>query len=611
MCALAICTIAGAAPQITSQPTAPVVVTAGQVLSLSVSAQGEGTLQYQWFKNGVEMPGEVGPVLDFLPLALGDSGRYEVRVTDLSGSLLSSAVILRVAPGSDLQITSQPQGITVQEGVNTSIRVEASGSGTLRYQWYHNGRAVTGGTTAVLQLQSVRLGQAGAYYVEVSDSTSTVTSRQVELIVLPGAVQIVDQIGDQMLHSGQSVSLWVEVAMQEPVPLQYQWFRNGAPVTFATGPTLQISSFSVANEGVYTVRITTPSTTLESEPINVQLNRQGIFITRNPGSYEVLIGGQVTFSVEAVSERPLTYQWFHNNVEIPGAISPQLTIPAVSSSDSGDYHVQISNSISFASSLKGRLLTYEGALKVEKHPEPRIGLQGQSVTLSAKIIGSESIAYQWLKNGDPVTGATAPTLNLANLSMDDAGMYSLRGQAGDSVVETRVAEVVVQEMKISILNQPEDQRVVFGDSISLSVIASSPRSIEYQWFFNGVAVPNSNSAVLIIPDASAEDQGQYHVRLRSMDIEVESEKAAVTVGKLQLPRSFSVRIQKGPQDGFIQLSWPHDPEAGVELQSSPLIGPDASWTRVDVTPDVSSGESATVSFPGSGGNIFFRLQAVP
>jgi hypothetical protein len=52
----------------------------------------------------------------------------------------------------------------------------AVGSGTLTYQWYHNGLAVPGQTTNVLRLTNVQLSDAGSYRIVVKNGLSSLTS---------------------------------------------------------------------------------------------------------------------------------------------------------------------------------------------------------------------------------------------------------------------------------------------------------------------------------------------------------------------------------------------------------------------------------------------------
>lgn len=50
--------------------------------------------------------------------------------------------------------------------------------------------------------------------------------------------------------------------------------------------------------------------------------------------------------------------------------------------------------------------------------------EGASVVVPVSVSGSIS-GYQWLKGGSPVVGQTTATLSLANVQMNDAGVYSL------------------------------------------------------------------------------------------------------------------------------------------------------------------------------------------
>lgn len=599
------CMDVGGVPQITNPPTAPVVVNEGQVLSLIVGAQGQGTLQYQWFKNEAILSDAVFPNLDFFPLKLSDSGRYHVVVTDETGFTKSSPVILRVAPASSLKIVTQPRDMTVQEGANTSLSVSVITSGTPQYQWYQNDIPIGNSNSPILSLSSIRLKQSGTYYVEVTDSVSTVTSEKAEVTVLPGAIQIVDQIADQLLHAGQSVTLWVDIVMQEPVALQYQWYKDGSPVTFANKSTLTINAFSVANEGQYVLKIKAPDAQLESDPIKLELNRQGIFITRNPGSYEVLIGGSVTFEVEAISERALTYQWFKGTDPIQGATSRTYTIAEVKTLDSGVYSVQVSNSLNFVKSLNGRLTTYEGALKVEQQPQPKIGLVGQTVAFSAKIIGSETIAYQWFKNGEPMPNRLSPNLILENIQVSDSATYKLQGKAKDFEVFTSEVDLIVKPLEVVILNEPANQNVTAGDSITLTVVATSPRSIQYKWFFQGVEIPNSNTPTLIIPKATAQNSGEYYVELKSLEAQTTSQKANIRV---ESPNQDPIPLKIMLNGNKIDLSWDRT-DSGVSLEASPMLGPSADWTPLDVTP-ISVGESIQASIPAPATTQFFRIRLI-
>jgi hypothetical protein len=62
-------------------------------------------------------------------------------------------------------------------------RVGAASVPDADYQWFINGRVVKGAANKVLNIESVRAGDAGRYRVEIKNMAGTVTSREAELMV--------------------------------------------------------------------------------------------------------------------------------------------------------------------------------------------------------------------------------------------------------------------------------------------------------------------------------------------------------------------------------------------------------------------------------------------
>jgi sugar lactone lactonase YvrE len=68
---------------------------------------------------------------------------------------------------------------------------------------------------------------------------------------------------------------------------------------------------------------------------------------------------------------------------------------------------------------------------------------GDSTTLAVLATGSPSFNYQWLFNGMPISGATAPTLALDNIGTAQAGDYSVSVTSGTTTVNSSSATVAV------------------------------------------------------------------------------------------------------------------------------------------------------------------------
>jgi hypothetical protein len=79
-------------------------------------------------------------------------------------------------------ITYEPMDATVTEGQLTGFTALAVGPEPITYQWYHSAPLV-GQTNYWLQLASAQLGDAGNYFVVLSNSFGSTTSRVAQLVV--------------------------------------------------------------------------------------------------------------------------------------------------------------------------------------------------------------------------------------------------------------------------------------------------------------------------------------------------------------------------------------------------------------------------------------------
>ncbi|QHT69191.1 T9SS type A sorting domain-containing protein [Rhodocytophaga rosea] len=91
------------APQITNQPD-DITVAEGQSTSFTVSASGTATLQYQWQKNGKDIPGATAAKYAISKTKPQDAGQYRVIVTNTAGSVTSRAAILSVTTNNDAPV---------------------------------------------------------------------------------------------------------------------------------------------------------------------------------------------------------------------------------------------------------------------------------------------------------------------------------------------------------------------------------------------------------------------------------------------------------------------------------------------------------------------------
>jgi len=123
-------------PSIAQQPASQGAAV-GSSASLSVSATGTSPLSFQWYFDGAPLAGQINSALGLTNVALTNAGSYEVVVTNLYGSVTSSAATLLV--GFAPAIAAQPTNLAELAGGAALFGVAVSGSGPFTYSWQFNG----------------------------------------------------------------------------------------------------------------------------------------------------------------------------------------------------------------------------------------------------------------------------------------------------------------------------------------------------------------------------------------------------------------------------------------------------------------------------------------
>lgn len=82
-----------------------------------------------------------------------------------------------------VQITQQPTAKKAVAGETVEIRVEATGSTALTYQWYRNDVKINGATSNKLTFTGISDVHGGQYYAEITAGTKKVTTQKVALTV--------------------------------------------------------------------------------------------------------------------------------------------------------------------------------------------------------------------------------------------------------------------------------------------------------------------------------------------------------------------------------------------------------------------------------------------
>ncbi len=154
-------------------PLADRTVLAGAAVVLRAPAVGTPVPTYQWFKDGVAVPGAVADSLAFAAVAVADAGRYSVVATNLAGTATSAANLVVRAPPV---FTVQPAAQDVTAGTAVTFTAAVTGSPAPTLQWRKNGTALPGATGATYTLPAAAAADAGRYDVIATNVAGSVTS---------------------------------------------------------------------------------------------------------------------------------------------------------------------------------------------------------------------------------------------------------------------------------------------------------------------------------------------------------------------------------------------------------------------------------------------------
>ncbi len=172
------------APVIAAQP-ASLTAVAGTTATLSPSITASGAT-YVWQKDGTLIPGATNATLTLTSVKPTDAGAYTVTATNSGGSVTSNAATLTViAPTIAPTISAAPANLTVLAGAKSTLTVIPAGTAPFTYQWFRDGIARPGATSATLTLDLTLPSDAAAYSVRITNSAGSVTSPAATLTVTP------------------------------------------------------------------------------------------------------------------------------------------------------------------------------------------------------------------------------------------------------------------------------------------------------------------------------------------------------------------------------------------------------------------------------------------
>jgi beta-galactosidase len=397
---------AAVAPAITSQPSSR-TVTAGQVATFTVSANGTAPIIYQWQKNGAPISGATSSTYTTPPTTASDNAaQFTVAASNPAGSATSTAAILTVnAAAVAPAITMQPSSQTVITGQTATFAVAATGTAPMAYQWKKNGTAIGGATSSTYTTPATTAWENGSQFtVVISNGAGSATSNAA-LLSVSGAASCVQSSSTAWTNTAFSTQTAPFTVTYDATPSQASMdavmgFSLGAATDYTS--LAAITRFSSANGKIdvrnganYAADTIVPFAASLTYHFRVVIDpnahQYSVYVTP-PGSLEITVATNYAFRAEQAALSSFnnwaTYSEIGSvtvcNVVFGPAPAPTPVAPTITA-----------------------------------QPASQTVVSGQAATFRVAATGTAPMTYQWKKNGTAISGATSSTYTTPTTTSSD------------------------------------------------------------------------------------------------------------------------------------------------------------------------------------------------
>lgn len=321
---------------------------------------------------------------------------YVIAVDGKAGA--SGAVSLNVHLYTEPEILVPPAGQEVADGENATFSVQAIGMRPLTYQWRRSGTNLPGETASTLTIQVATKEQVGPYSVVVTNIYGGLTSSPPALLRVVERPKIAEQPKSLDKLDGESADFAVRAFGEEPLTYSWEYKPAGlgqyVPIAGANTSTLHLDNLSLDDIGFYRARVSNAIDVAISDGAKLQITADRPRILEAFTNRTVVEITNVVFTAKVGGNRPLQFQWFKDNIPVPGQNQAEYVLQDARSSASGEYRFQVWNRY-------GTNTSQTAVLIVE--PRPPNDLFTNRIDISFET----NVVYGFNRNGTPEAGESS------------------------------------------------------------------------------------------------------------------------------------------------------------------------------------------------------------
>jgi hypothetical protein len=485
----------------------------------SYAVDGAGITGYEWDLDGDGVFGgtfdsaAAQPIKQYVsngtyPITLRVTDSNAMKGTDTINLVVFGATAAVNAVSPNLALPSQVVPVTITgvnfRGITSASQVTVSGTSVI----------VTGtpvvnalGTQITGLVFNVSAGAAGgAFNISVTNSDGSGSASgnatgvglfQINANCVAPAITLNPVSAGAC--AGGSVTFTVGASGTAP---SYQWRKSAVPIPGATSTSLTISSVGASDVANYDCIASNGCGSATSGAASLTLGSVNILTQPTP-STTVCQGATVTFTI--VTSDIANYQWEKDGVFLDGETDPTITIPNVTLDDAGGYTCLVITPCRQLTSNTANL-TVRAPASITQQPVPAAVCEGSPASFSLLATGAGR-TYQWRKNGNPISGATAASLSFLTTTAADAANYDcvVNGTCGGETSTTVSLGVC---SPVSISSHPANAQSCPGGS-AMFTVGGSGTFLNYQWYKGITPIAGATGSSLTINPVGASAAGSY------------------------------------------------------------------------------------------------------
>jgi Bacterial Ig domain/Immunoglobulin I-set domain/Immunoglobulin domain len=369
----------------------------------------------------------------------------------------ADAELVTSQAGSGPEIVKGPRDQSVALSGTVRFEVTARGSAPLSYQWLFEGNTIARATNASLMITNVTLARAGKYSVVVSNSVGVVTSEQALMRVIPSAtVRVFDDSGSYVYFE-HSLNIRSSLQRLGHQPITFTDFSFAtARTNIILFPALEGGDFSqsfaqtnrdalaafVARGGVLVVLgsandFSRPARLLNSifgfsvaggsipSALALTPEAAGTIFANGPAS---LAPNSYVSSLVSNSLPPGAKSIYSDGSQAAVTIAPfgsgKVVFLGWNWSDAVPEGRQDGGWLQVLGSAIEGAIPSPAAPEILRQPQNQVNVAGSTARMRVVAAGYP-LAYQWLLNGQRVSGATNYVMELKSVTTAQAGAYSV------------------------------------------------------------------------------------------------------------------------------------------------------------------------------------------